>query len=83
LYDAATDLECLRVKGLTFIHLNIRSLLPKLNEIRTLTVNTKLAAICITETWLDIAFNARNDIGGDLETIWAEVYMPKTKPILS
>ena len=30
----------------------------------------------------EIAFNARNDTGGDLETIWTEVYLPKTKPIL-
>ena len=29
----------------------------------------------------EIAFNARNDIGGDLETIWTEVCLPKTKPM--
>ena len=119
MYDAPTeplDIECLRVKRLTFIHLNIHSILPKLDEIRTLTVNTKVAVIGITKTCLDesvtdseaeipdymilghnrnhkgggvcvyiqsdIALNARNDIGGDLETMWAEIYLPKTKPIL-
>ena len=118
-YDAPTeplDIECLRVKGLTFIYLNTRSLLPKLDELRIPTINTKVAVIGITETWLEesvtdyeveipgymiprcdrngkgdgvcvyiwsgIAINVRNDIRGDLETIWAEVYLPKTKPIL-
>jgi len=58
LYDASTeplDIECLRMKGLTFIHINIRSLLPTLDAIRTLslTVNTQIAVIGITKTWLD------------------------------
>ena len=40
-------------KGLHFIHLNVRSFLPKLDEIRILARKTKTATIGITETWLD------------------------------
>ena len=110
------DYECLKSKGMNFIHLNTRSLLPKLDELRLLASNTKVAVIGITESWLDasvtdaeveipgylivrhdrnrtgggvclyirsdIAFNPKNDIGADLETVWAELYLPKTKPIL-
>ena len=36
-----------------FIHLNTRSLLPKLDELRLLAANTKVAVIGITESWLD------------------------------
>ncbi|KAK2171267.1 hypothetical protein NP493_1083g00012 [Ridgeia piscesae] len=47
------DFECLHSKGLNFIHLNTRSLLPKLDELRILAANTKVAVIGITESWLD------------------------------
>ena len=40
-------------KGLYFVHLNIRSLLPKIDEVRKLARNTRAACICMTETWLD------------------------------
>lgn len=30
----------------------------------------------------DVAFNPRTDIANGLETVWAELYLPKTKPIL-
>ena len=46
------DFECLHSKGLNFIHLNTRSLLPKLDELRILAANTKVAVIGITESWL-------------------------------
>lgn len=42
--------ECLRSKGLNITHLNARSLLDKLDEI---CINTNLAVIGITESWLD------------------------------
>ena len=102
------DFECLLSKGLNFIHLNTRSLLPKLDDLRILAANG------ITESWLDASDSAiditdytiirrdRNREGGDvciyirsdfifklrddicttLETVWAELYLPKTKPIL-
>ena len=40
-------------RGLHFIHINVRSLLPKLDEVRIISRQTKAACICITETWLD------------------------------
>ena len=47
------DFECLHSKDLNFIHLNTRSLLPTLDELRILAANTKAAVIGITESWLD------------------------------
>ena len=110
------DFECLHSKGLNFIHLNTRSLLPKLDELRILAANTKVAVIGITESWLDASvtdseinitdysilrrdrnrdgggvciyirndfiFKLRDDICTTLETVWAELYLPKTRPIL-
>ena len=40
-------------KGLHMIHINARSLLPKMSEIRLLATRTKAAVISITESWLD------------------------------
>ena len=114
------DFECLHSKGLNFIHLNTRSLLPKLDDLRILAANTKVAVIGITGSWLDASvteseidiadytiihytiirrdrnregggvciyirsdfiFKLRDDICTTLETVWAELYLPKTKPI--
>ena len=47
------DLSCFKAKGLHFIGLNIRSLLPKLSELKLLTANISPATICLSETWLD------------------------------
>ena len=40
-------------KGLHFMHLNIRSLIPKLAEVRSLIQRTGAAVVAISETWLD------------------------------
>lgn len=40
-------------KGLHFIHLNVRSLLPKIDQIRHYVEDTKCSIIGVTETWLD------------------------------
>ena len=40
-------------KGLHFLHLNINSLLPKLDQLKTITGNTKTTIIGITESKLD------------------------------
>ena len=45
--------ECFRRKGLHFIHINARSLLPKISEIKLIAANSKAAVIGISETWLD------------------------------
>jgi len=47
------NFQCFRNKGLHFIHLNARSLLPKISEIRHFALKTKAALISITETWHD------------------------------
>ena len=105
-------------KGLHFIHLNIRSLLPKLDELILLATKTNAAVIGITESWLDdsvedsevevcgysILRHDRNRHGGgvclyirsdisfspsidlqtnNVETVWSEVLLPKTRPILT
>lgn len=40
-------------KGLHFLHLNARSLLPNIDEIRLLALNLNVGVICVTESWLD------------------------------
>ena len=112
------DFQPFSKKGLHFIHLNIRSLLPKLDELILLATKTNAAVIGITESWLDdsvedsevevcgytilrhdrnrhgggvclyirsaISFSPRTDLQTDnLETVWAEVLLPKTRPILT
>ena len=47
------DFQHFSKKGLHFIHLNIRSLLPKLDELILLATKTNAAVIGITESWLD------------------------------
>lgn len=42
-----------RKRGLHFIHLNIRSILPKIDELREIAIKTRAAVFGITETWLD------------------------------
>lgn len=45
--------EELQKKGLHFIHINARSLIPKLSEIKLLLSKTKAAVLAISESWLD------------------------------
>jgi hypothetical protein len=40
-------------RGLHFLHLNTRSLLPKIDELRIIARKTKAAFLGLTETWLD------------------------------
>ena len=40
-------------KGLHFLHANVRSLIPKLPEIRLLLSRTKAAVFAVSESWLD------------------------------
>ena len=42
------DLNC---KGLTFIHLNVRSLRPKLTELAEVTLLTQKTIFAVSETW--------------------------------
>ena len=40
-------------KGLKIVHLNIRSLLPKIDQIRLLLYNSKIDIITLSKTWLN------------------------------
>ena len=52
--DRSTDVyKCFKKRGLHFIHLNVRSLLPKLDELHIIAIKSKAAVIGVTETWLD------------------------------
>ena len=45
--------ECFKRKGLHFNHLNARSLLNKISELRLIASKTRAAVISLSETWLD------------------------------
>ena len=51
--EASCDYKVFNKRGLHFIHINTRSLIPKLDEIRIIAHKTRAACICLTETWLD------------------------------
>ena len=44
---------CFKKKGLHFLHLNTRSLLPKIAELRIIAAESGAAVIAISESWLD------------------------------
>ena len=43
----------LSLKGLHFLHANVRSLLPKISEVHLLLSRTKAAVFAVSELWLD------------------------------
>jgi hypothetical protein len=45
--------QCSTRKGLVFVHLNARSLINKVDQLRILAESTKASIIGVTETWLD------------------------------
>ncbi len=45
--------RCFRRKGLPFMHLNTRSLLPKIDELCHIATKTGAAVISVTGIWLD------------------------------
>ena len=45
------------VRGLHFVHLNVRSILHKISELRILFKSKSLAIIAFTETWLNDSMN--------------------------
>ena len=60
--DASSFSSCplppsLSLKGLHFIHANVRSLLPKLPEVHLFLSRTKAAVFAASETWLDSTVN--------------------------
>ena len=53
--DAATErnFECFKRKGLHFIHINVRSIVNKMDQMRFLARSTNAAVVAVSETWLD------------------------------
>ena len=51
--QASGDFGCFEKRGLHFVHLNARSILPKMGELDILAHNTNAAIIAVTESWLD------------------------------
>ena len=51
--DADPQYRCFDKRGIHFIHVNARSLLPHKHDIRLLANQTHAACISISETWLD------------------------------
>ena len=108
--------EIFQKKGLHFLHLNVNSLLPKIEEIRFIAQKTRASIIGITETKLDssittgeveiegydmlrldrtrhgggvacyiknsISYNYKPNLCKDIESIFLDIYIPKSNPIL-
>ena len=104
-----------KARGLHFIHININSLLPKIEELRCIAYLPNAAIIGISDSKLDksifdseieidgynilrfnrnrhgggVACYVRNDLNftkrnyfpHDIETIFIEIFLPKTKPM--
>ena len=60
--DKLDTFEILNKRGLHFIHVNINSILPKIEEIRHIAYSTNLSVIGISESKLDSSVND-NEIG--------------------
>jgi hypothetical protein len=117
--DHFVDLNCKLQKGLKIVHVNIQSLINKVDHINLLLQENNIHVLCITESWLtndiddsDIKINGydicrldRNNgmshggivcyikegisfkqnlnlLNSDIEAMWIEINLPKTKPIL-
>ncbi len=51
--DQFIDFNCRVSKGFTIAHLNIRSLLGKVDHLRILLNQNNIDVLCLTETWLN------------------------------
>ena len=105
-----------RKRGMHFTHMNINSILPKIDELRLIASETKCVVISLSETKLDetiqdeeiniegynlirkdrcrngggvacyirndIHFNIREELIDEMESIFFDILLPKSKPIL-
>ena len=105
--------DVFKARGLHFIHININSLLPKIEELRRIACQSNAAVIGTSESKLDnsifdseieidgynilrfdrkrhgggvacyvrnyLSFTKRNYFPHDIETIFIEIFLPKTK----
>ena len=103
-------------RGLYLIHLNINSIVSKIDELRIIAKRSRASVIGITESKLDetildeeinidgyklarsdrnrhgggvvcyirndISFNVRGDFSSEIENMFLDIFLPKTKPIL-
>ena len=114
--DPVASWKAFNKLGLHLIHLNINSLLSKIDELREVARKTRATVIGITESKLDrsvldgeinidgyelvrsdrnrhgggvacyirsdISFSIRGDFSSEIENIFLDILLPKTKPIL-
>ena len=114
--DPVADWKDFNKRGLHLVHLNINSLLSKIDQLREIARNTRATVIGITEPKVDgsvldgeinidgyelvrsdwnrhgggvacyihsdISFNVRGDFSSEIENIFLDILLPKTKPIL-
>ena len=114
--DPVAGWKAFNKRGLHLIHLNINSLLSKIDELREIAEKTRATVIGITESKLDgsvldreinidgyelvrsdrnrhgggvacyirndISFSVRGDFSSEIENIFLDILLPKTKPIL-
>ena len=114
--DPVASWKAFSKRGLHLIHLNINSLLSKIDELREIAKKTRATVIGITESKLDgsvldgeinidgyelvrsdrnrhgggvacyirndISFSVRGDFSSEIENIFLDILLPKTKPIL-
>ena len=115
--DSYTDnWKVFNKRGVHLIHLNINSVLSKIDELHIIANKSKASVIRITESKLDkmvldgeinidgyelvrsdrnrhggavacyirndISFNVRGDFSNEIENIFLDIFLPKTRPIL-
>ena len=56
--DSFGDLE--KSKGFKLVHLNVRSIPKKIDQLRILLDNAKLDVLTISETWLNKSINSQS-----------------------
>ena len=55
--QVSTFSELDKQKGFKLVHLNVRSLLKKIDQVRVMLADLKLDVVTISETWLNEAVN--------------------------
>ena len=52
-HNAVSPFQCLRRKGLHFLHLNARSVISKLVDLKRISQEARPAVLAVSESWLD------------------------------
>ena len=65
LENFSTQFDCFKHKGLHMLHLNTRSLLDKITELRDIATQSRAAISGVSETWLDgTVTNSESELEG-------------------